>query len=431
MIRHARATDCLRQDRFFISNLFHTVLWHHRLGLQEAVTAPVVFIPTESKNVSPSHRLQHGDRRRHDLATDPIPWQHRDVIETFVILTYDRFSVQVSLSGHQRRRNSLPVWPMPYRHHCMIGLVRVDLTWIEDFLALQETANFSRAAERRHVTQPAFSRRIRALEDWAGATLFDRSSHRIGLTAAGHAFRGEATELLRRAGVARDRAREAGDGSTASVRFACTHLLSSTFFPRWLSQIELRAGCEFRFQFLVDNMIACERMMLRNDARLLLCHHHERATSELEVGAFRRIDLETDTLVPVSLPDGHGAPLHSFAGSATGPVAFLAHRPESGLARILTRSGNLDRLDDRLRPVFDAHAALTLLTMIRAGRGMSWIPLSAVAAELECGALVRAGDQNWDVPIEICLIRPKARQEESIEAFLSYVTAVQDATHLP
>ena len=42
----------------------------------------------------------------------------------------------------------------------------MELIWFEDYLALAETLNFSRAAEARHVTQPAFSRRIRALEEW-------------------------------------------------------------------------------------------------------------------------------------------------------------------------------------------------------------------------------------------------------------------------
>ena len=42
----------------------------------------------------------------------------------------------------------------------------MELIWLEDYLALAETLNFSKAAEARHVTQPAFSRRIRALEDW-------------------------------------------------------------------------------------------------------------------------------------------------------------------------------------------------------------------------------------------------------------------------
>ena len=48
----------------------------------------------------------------------------------------------------------------------------MELIWLEDFLMLADTLNFSRAAELRHVTQPAFSRRIRALEGWVGADLF-------------------------------------------------------------------------------------------------------------------------------------------------------------------------------------------------------------------------------------------------------------------
>ncbi|WP_164666734.1 helix-turn-helix domain-containing protein, partial [Pseudomonas viridiflava] len=56
----------------------------------------------------------------------------------------------------------------------------MELVWLEDFNALAESGNFSRAADARHVTQPAFSRRIRALESWVGVELFER-------TAKGHA----------------------------------------------------------------------------------------------------------------------------------------------------------------------------------------------------------------------------------------------------
>ena len=40
----------------------------------------------------------------------------------------------------------------------------MQLKWFEDFLALAQTRSFSRAAELRHVTHPAFGRRIKALE---------------------------------------------------------------------------------------------------------------------------------------------------------------------------------------------------------------------------------------------------------------------------
>ena len=55
----------------------------------------------------------------------------------------------------------------------------MDTTWFEDFLAVVEEGGFTRAAERRAVSQPAFSRRIKALEDWVGASLFDRATHSV------------------------------------------------------------------------------------------------------------------------------------------------------------------------------------------------------------------------------------------------------------
>ena len=54
----------------------------------------------------------------------------------------------------------------------------MELTWIEDFLALQRTQNFTEAAAQRCTTQPAFSRRVQQLEEWLGTTLFDRYTPR-------------------------------------------------------------------------------------------------------------------------------------------------------------------------------------------------------------------------------------------------------------
>jgi hypothetical protein len=78
-----------------------------------------------------------------------------------------------------------------------ISALPMELIWLEDYLALAETLNFSRAAEARHVTQPAFSRRIRALEDWIGAALFTRTTHSVVLTPAGEHFHNHAQLLTR------------------------------------------------------------------------------------------------------------------------------------------------------------------------------------------------------------------------------------------
>ena len=72
----------------------------------------------------------------------------------------------------------------------------METKWLEDFVSLAETRSFSRSAQLRHVTQPAFSRRIQSLEAWAGVDLVDRSSYPTRLTPAGKALYDRALEML-------------------------------------------------------------------------------------------------------------------------------------------------------------------------------------------------------------------------------------------
>src|SRR5690349_3817802 len=107
----------------------------------------------------------------------------------------------------------------------------MDIGLLRDFVALAELGNFSRAAEARNVTQPAFSRRIRTLEGWVGVDLFHRGAQGVSLTDAGNEFRRGADELIRRIEQLREETREAGGKNVTALRFASTHALSFSFFP--------------------------------------------------------------------------------------------------------------------------------------------------------------------------------------------------------
>lgn len=64
------------------------------------------------------------------------------------------------------------------------------------FVALVEERHFTRAAERCHQTQPAFSALIKSLEDAAGVRLFDRTTRRVELTTEGAVFNESASRIL-------------------------------------------------------------------------------------------------------------------------------------------------------------------------------------------------------------------------------------------
>ncbi|MER5312218.1 LysR family transcriptional regulator [Streptomyces sp. NPDC002773] len=72
----------------------------------------------------------------------------------------------------------------------------IELRHLRCFLAIAEESSLTRAAARLHLTQPAVSRTLAALEQHLGARLVDRSTHHLALTAEGRAFQGRAAAAL-------------------------------------------------------------------------------------------------------------------------------------------------------------------------------------------------------------------------------------------
>jgi len=300
----------------------------------------------------------------------------------------------------------------------------MNLTWLEDFLTLASTGNFSRAANDRHMTQPAFSRRVRALEEWLGVALFDRSTHPVTLTETGQWFQSVARDILARVARVPDEARAVADASSATLRFASTHALSFSFLPTWLRRLE--SGSPMGpIQLVSDVMQQCEALMLQGRIQFLLCHWHEQVPGRLDPASHRSVKVGSDTLVPVSAPGRSGKPRHALLASGK-RAPILAYSSESGLGRIVRalRSAALEKAGNE--PVFTAHLASVLKTMALDGRGVAWLPLSLIVEELASGRLVAAGGPEWSIELDIRLFRSEAAAPPAAENFWRKVAVSGD-----
>lgn len=83
------------------------------------------------------------------------------------------------------------------RHVAYARRVDLDLRLVRSFVAVARLGHFGRAADERHVTQPALSRQIGRLETQLGVMLITRTSRSVELTPAGREFLGEAEAILR------------------------------------------------------------------------------------------------------------------------------------------------------------------------------------------------------------------------------------------
>jgi LysR family transcriptional regulator, hypochlorite-specific transcription factor HypT len=287
----------------------------------------------------------------------------------------------------------------------------MELVWLEDFLALAEARNFSRAADARNVTQPAFSRRIKAFEAWIGADMFERAPRGVKLTRAGEHVLAHAGEIVRRIHDVRREARSISGREAHAVRFCCTHALSFTFFPGWIRRCAPGLGA---IRLISDNMAACEQVMRRGDAEFLLCHHDPELPELFEANRFPSVVVGRDRIAPVSAPGPDGAPLHPWPGDgARGRVRLLSYAEQSGIGRMVAARFNARDAE----VAFTSHLGATLMSMACAGEGVAWLPFSLAEEALAGGRLVAAADRSVGVESEIRLFRGAGRLGPAAEAF--------------
>ena len=298
----------------------------------------------------------------------------------------------------------------------------MNLSWLDDFRVLAETGNFSRAADERHLTQPAFSRRIRALEEWLGTELFDRSVQPARLTEAGEWFRAAAQELQAQVARLPGEARTVAEAQSETLRLASTHALSFTFLPGWLRALESQAPMG-RIELSSDVIHRCEALLQQGRVQLVLSHSHAEARGALEAAGYPSAQVGSDELIPVSAPDADGDARHRLPAGRGSAVPLLDYSEESGLGRIVRAVWGAELAKLPVQPVFTAHLASVLRTMVLEGRGLAWLPRTLIAQDLDARRLVEAAPPRWRIPLEVRLHRDRIGLGRAAEAFWRAATA--------
>ena len=122
----------------------------------------------------------------------------------------------------------------------------MELRQIRSFLSIAETLHFGRTAELIHLSQPALSLQIKALEEEVGVRLFERNRRKTTLTAAGSAFRDEAARALSQLERAMRSARLAANGKLGLLRIGFISTVGSEIVPNIVRQFrELNPEVEF------------------------------------------------------------------------------------------------------------------------------------------------------------------------------------------
>lgn len=277
----------------------------------------------------------------------------------------------------------------------------MDIRWLQDFLAVAETGNFTKAANDRHASQAAFSRRIQSLEAWLGVALIDRSVFPTRLTLEGERFREEAALIL---GQLLDVRTELNGEPTVhrdQVRLALPHALATGRLAGWWA--DWSEGRALSCQLVPGNVHDTVTSLVAGDVDLLVCFHHAQQPIHLDPDVYERVELGTEKLRPYAA--AASAETFVLPGDPSRPLPLLAYSHGTYLGRMVDLIIESSTQSFAATPVFKSDMADVLRELALNGAGIAWLP--DCTARSAGDRLVALDDGKWTLTLSVVAYRDR------------------------
>ena len=276
----------------------------------------------------------------------------------------------------------------------------MNLQWFDDVLTLLEERNMTRAAARRNITQPAFSRRIRSFEDWLGVEVLDRKSNRVEISPALAMNEADIRSMIGRIQELRTKIVQ-HDPGTSIMSIAATHAAVYSTFP----DMALRARASFRglqFRLRTANLNDCVTLFLRGDTDMLL-YYEAPSFAPMQFGTgVRRGTWGQDYLIPV-IGGGLRHLVHGTSDIALDTPAII-YPDNSYFGQVLKKGKRpFGTSEFSANPACQTAFSSGAKEMILNGLGVGWLPFSMVHKEIQSGDLISLRHQLGQETLEVAI----------------------------
>ncbi len=268
----------------------------------------------------------------------------------------------------------------------------MELTWIEDFLALYRTQNFTEAAAQRCTTQPAFSRRVQQLEEWLGTTLFDRTTRPVQLTVGGEEFLRRAQRMREDILDARRIAKSSQSHYPQTVRIYTTTAIAVGILPKWLKECDV-----LNHSILTSSTGGSLEALRQKRADQILLPWFKGDIKDTQLNYEK---IAEDRLVLVEAPQ---VKMHTIFKNKMLSGPLLMHSPGTIFGEQIARHLSVAHITCNRQVVCESSSVETLLALVKEGFGAAWVPQSLISREIVRCAV----PEKLDVPCDIMLITLK------------------------
>ena len=275
------------------------------------------------------------------------------------------------------------------------------LEWLEDILAVADAGSLSVAAERRRLTQSAFSRRMQFIEQALGVQLFDRTRKPVQLRPA---VRDRLDQIARTAAAMRQLHNDLQLGDRRSgnrVVLASQHALTAALTPQIIQEIDARHQ-DIHVRLRSANLDECFLLLLSRQADIALVYRPPNEEHPVEADYLETIRVASDRLIPVASREIADL----MAGAMPQDLPVIAFPPEVFLGQVVTRLiyAHPQPLP-RLVPKVETALTPAALELAVQGVGVAWIPATLAQRHLQNAWLFDLSGHLPDGPLDVTAMR--------------------------
>lgn len=279
------------------------------------------------------------------------------------------------------------------------------LEWLDDILAVAQTGSFSEAAEQRHLTQSAFSRRVQMIESHLGVELFDRSHKPVQLRPTTEAQRERMHQLAQQLRTLVEELRRGERLAQNRVVIASQHALTAALAPKLLRRMHAQSANVYT-KLRSANLDECIHLLLSRQADIALLFRLPGEVGELAADFIETQVVDEDRLIPCASPDV--AKLAENKASVSLPLVAFPSDVQFG--RIFD-SLIAPKIEPRfqLAPTVETALSLAVVELAAAGAGVGWLPRSLAERCISDGRLVDLSDLLPGADVAIAAARLTGR----------------------
>lgn len=302
----------------------------------------------------------------------------------------------------------------------------MNLAWFRDLEHVAQTGSFSQAAQRSNLSQPALSRRIKAMEAWVGAPLVDRSRHPVTLTGAGIQMLEAGQQARTRLDNECKHVREAQTRPDRhAVTFGAQHSIGWRFYPAWLQALETAYG-PIISRLRADDLPNCLQDLATGSVDFVIAYESRQASSAAGSREIESVRIGHDSLIPISKRGPDGRPMFDF-DRGDFAIPYLRFGPTAPISQHIEPLLNASKLHARLQVVYENSMAGALRIRVREGIGIAWLPRSLVTPDLEANHVVQIGGPHWEVALDIKLLRTRRHCNAMTNKIWAFLERLEDA----